>query len=355
MRKRKEECRSKHLLEIHAIVPIFSVLLWMPPGGVAAQSPTSPEEYETIAATKSLRSIETEFSLSGGLRRDDLDWNVAGDTSGNNPNVLSELTWDDLEIFQLKLENRTVVPRRFYLRAFLAYGWISDGKNQDSDFAADGRTFEFSRSNNSADDGTVQDASIGAGYPFRFGGDVTSTVAPLVGYSSHDQNLTMTDGYQTISIPIETPTLLIEPPPVGPFPGLNSTYEAAWRGPWIGVDLHFQATEREAWTHRFEGYASLEYHWASFEAEADWNLRDDFAHPRSFAQDADGTGIVFGLRLGYALNPDWQLNVSFDYQGFSAEDGIDTIFLAEGTTVRTRLNEVNWRSSALSLGITYRF
>ena len=50
-----------------------------------------------------------------------------------------------------------------------------------------------------------------------------------------------------------------------------------------------------------------------------------------------------------------QLNVSFDYQGFSAEDGIDTIFLAEGTTVRTRLNEVNWRSSALGLGIIYRF
>lgn len=348
--------KPKYHLQINAIVFILSALLLMTPPGVAADSPTLSEgSASTEAESKNRRSVETEFSLGGGYRRDDLNWNVSGDSDGNNPNVLSELTWEDLEIFQLKLENRTVVPKRFYFRAFLAYGWISDGQNQDSDFAGDDRTFEFSRTNNSADDGNVLDASVGVGYPFQLRGKVISTITPLVGYSLHEQNLTITDGNQTISVPIVTPSLVIEPPPLGPFPGLDSTYEAAWRSPWIGLDLQFEARERKAWAHRLEGYASVEVHWADFEAEADWNLREDFAHPKSFQQDADGTGIVIGLELVYLLKPNWLLNASYDYQDWSADDGTETVFLADGTTASTRLNEVDWRSNAVSLGILYRF
>ena len=88
---------------------------------------------------------ETEFIVTGGYRVDDLNWNIAGDINGNNPNIISELTWDDLESYQLKFQGRLVWPNLIALRGSLAYGWLFDGKNQDSDYSGDNRTFEYSR------------------------------------------------------------------------------------------------------------------------------------------------------------------------------------------------------------------
>ena len=286
--------------------------------------------------------FETEFVFSAGYRRDDLDWNIAGDINGNNPNILSELTWEDLESYQLKLQNKTVIPNIFYLRGSVSYGWIYDGQVQDSDYFGDDRTFEFSRSNNSADDGDVWDASVGIGYPFRIGGNEIFTITPLVGYSHHEQNLTLTDGYQTI-------------PALGAFPGLDSTYETQWKGPWIGLDLHFKAKEIETWPQRFETYFSVEYHWADYDAEADWNLRSDFEHPKSFEHEADGNGWIAGVGFNFFFNPNLLLNFNYDYQDWSTDDGTNKVFFANGTTAKTRLNEINWTSHTLSLGINYRF
>ena len=308
-----------------------------------ANSTLLPEPKLTKGAEKnSTLPFETEFIFSAGYRRDDLDWNIAGDTNGNNPNILSELTWDDLEIFQLKFQNKTVIPNIFYLRAAVSYGWIYDGEVQDSDYAGDNRTFEFSRSNNSADDGDVWDASVGIGYPLRLGVNEIWTITPLVGYSYHEQNLTITDGKQTI-------------PPLGSFPGLDSTYETQWKGPWIGLDLHIKAKKAETWPQRIEPYFSIEYHWADYDAEADWNLRPDFEHPKSFEHEADGNGWIAGVGFNFFFNPNLLLNFNYDYQDWSTDDGTNKVFFANGTTAKTRLNEINWTSHTLSLGINYRF
>ena len=206
----------------------------------------------------------------------------------------------------------------------------------------DNRTFEFSRSNSRADDGDVRDASDGIGSPLTIGGDEIWTITPLVGYSYHEQNLTLTNGNQTI-------------PPLGPFPGLDSTYEAKWKGPWIGLDLHFKAREISVLPQRIETYFSVEYHWADYDADADWNLRPEFAHPKSFEHEADADGWVLGMGFNYILNPNLLLNFNYDYQNWTTDDGTDEVFFADGTTAITRLNEVNWTSHALSLGIIFRF
>ena len=119
------------------------------------------------AEKKKAIPLETDFTLSAGYRRDDLDWNIAGDINGNNPNVLSELTWDDVESYQVKLQGNFVWPNIIALKGYANYGWIFDGDNQDSDYLGDNRTFEFSRSNNNTDDHYVWDASVAIGYPLR--------------------------------------------------------------------------------------------------------------------------------------------------------------------------------------------
>ena len=296
------------------------------------------------------KTTSIEFLLSTGYRRDDLDWNIAGNKNGSNPNVLSELTWEDLEIYQIKLQNKIILPGLAYIRAALNYGWIFDGENQDSDYLGDNRTFEFSRSNNSADDGHVVDATAAVGYPFRFrfSHNQFFRITPLVGYSYHEQNLKIKDGYQTISTPGLTPG-------IGPLQGLNSSYDTEWKGPWIGVDLQVGSNEITSLAERVEMNFSFEYHWADYEAEANWNLREDLAHPTSFKHDADGNGVVIAVGFNIVLSSHWFLNLNYDYQTWDTDDGKDRVFRADGTSLDTRLNEVNWESHTLSLGIGVRF
>lgn len=285
---------------------------------------------------------EGKMILNAGYRRDDLDWNIAGDSSGNNPNILSELTWDNLQSFQVKFQGALVIPNIVALRGYADYAWIFDGKTQDSDYLGDNRTYEFSRSNNNADDGSMWDASLGIGYPFRTEGTILATFTPLAGYSQHKQNLTATDGYQSI-------------PPLGAFSGLDSSYDTEWKGPWIGMDMCFRAEKFNNFVERFETYFSYEYHWADYHAEADWNLRDDLRHPKSFEHDADGNGWIINAGLNFAFNRRIALNFNFDYKNWQAKDGNDKVYLVDGTTAKTRLNEVNWSSYYLGLGLKLRF
>lgn len=275
------------------------------------------------------------LSLSTGYRVDDLDWNIAGDSSGQNPNILSELTWSDLQSFQTQLRSTYTVENFLYLRTAAAYGRILNGENQDSDYDGDNRTLESSRSNNQSDMGSVIDLSVGLGYPWRFGRDRLA-VAPLAGYSYHEQNLRITDGFQTI-------------PATGPFAGLNSKYETVWRGPWVGLDAAWSMTPKLALS------GSFEYHWADYVAEADWNLRTDFQHPKSFEHTADGQGTVVSLSLVYTWTDRWRFLLTGDLQDWETDAGVDQTFFTSGAAPVTRLNEVNWNAYAISVGAAYEW
>lgn len=274
---------------------------------------------------------EIGITLSAGKRVDNLDWSIAG----GGVNVLSELTWKDIESYQIKGKARIYIGR-VYLRGHAAFAFIVEGENQDSDYAGNDRTLEWSRSNNKADSGNLWDVSGGAGYVFRFapaGGRLD--LIPVVGLSYHKQNLRITDGFQTI-------------PALGPFPGLDSTYSASWAGPWAGVDAVYSRG-------RLTITGSVEYHIAGFNAVADWNLRTDFAHPNSFEQWADGRGVVASLGAEYALDERWTLAGSFDIQDFRTSAGTDRTYFSTGGAADTRLNGVNWDSKAFLIGLNYRF
>ena len=318
------------------VVLVSSNLTWALPGSISDKAASAKTQTGTGPP------LEFELITTGGYRVDELDWNIAGDISGSSPNILSELTWDDIESYQLRFDGRLVWPQLIALRGSFAYGWIFDGENQDSDYLGDNRTFEFSRSNNNTEGDNVWDASVAVGYPFRFGKTVIGTVTPLAGYSHHEQQLEITDGYQTI-------------PHTGSFSGLDSSYDTEWKGPWIGIDLHFRAAKMESFAHRFETYLTYEYHWTDFDAEGNWNLRDDLDHPKSFKHDTDSEGYIIRAGFNYRITQHWALNANFDYLDWSTEDGTSKVFFADGTDAKTRLNEVNWTSWSGMFGLSLRF
>jgi len=247
-----------------------------------------------------------------------------------------------LHIFQVKTDTQIVWNNILRLEGLFDYGWIIDGKNQDSDYLTDNRGGESSRSNNVTDDDDVFDFSLGAGLQFYLNAkeieELLSDQLKIVflgGYSYHEQNLRITDGFQTI-------------PATGSFGGLNSTYQTEWDGLWAG--LEFSGIKD-----RFTGLARFEYHWVDYYAEADWNLRTDFAHPKSFEHIADGTGMTLIFDGSYRLNNAWSLDLNVDVKNWSAGAGIDRTFSSTGTISETRFNEVNWISYAVMGGITYHF
>ncbi len=282
-----------------------------------------------------------ELGLHSGLRRDQIDWNIGGNLAGQDINIFSELDWDDLEIWQLGISGKLAVGNsttgyRTYVRGSLDYGWIIGGKLRDSDYEGNNRTQESYRWLAATENDNMFDSSIGLGFEKAFW-QKRLTLGVLGGYSYHEQNLRLTNGVQII-------------PVSQPIPGLDSTYESKWYGPFGGIDLELRLAPY------FSLSASVEYHWSDYEAQANWNLRTDLAHPVSFRHEADnGDGVVGTLRGSYLFNNGWVIFLAFNHRDFSAGNGVDQTLLADGTSIVVKLNEVNWQSSSINAGFTYSF
>ena len=311
--------------------------------GLVDQNPgVDPDSY---ARRYSLLPDENSKLFSGGslnvnygMRQDDLVWNIG---YAGGPNILSELSWDDVESIQIKGRADLTMYDHFVLDGMFAYGDVYDGTNQDSDYLGDFRTYEFSRSTNDSKGDNVMDFSLGAGYRLFF--DVPPKefffkklqLTFLGGYSYHEQNLKMTNGYQVI-------------PASGYFSGLDSTYKTEWEGAWLGVDL--KAIRKD-----FTAFLRFEYHWADYYGYGNWNLRTDFAHPKSFEHFSDAYGRVLTLGGDYAFTENLSVNLTFDMQDWTAERGIDRTNFVDGTSSDIDLNVANWESFATMLGLTYYF
>ena len=290
-----------------------------------------------------------------GYRSDQLDWNVSGDTSDENQIILSELSWEDIEIVQLQASGwlefgeLPLINKNSVVFADVSFGKIVSGSVQDSDYAAADRKDEWSRSINDAKEGLTVDLSAAFGPIFGFDNVAGFSITPLVGYGFNIQALTMTNGYQVISEPSLRPDGVSTFPALGSFPGLDSSYTAYWYGPWLGTNIDYQINDKIKFT------LGVEYHWVEYYAEADWNLRDDFIHPVSFEHEATGTGIVWNVQGHYLLTEKWSWFLNGHIQNWETESGHDRTFFTDGTVGLSRLNQVNWDSYALTTSVAYRF
>ncbi len=283
----------------------------------------------------SISSIDADITFNHGYRIDRLNWNIAG----NGVNILSELKWNNLQIYETELKTSLLIDNGIYLRLAIGFGWILAGENQDSDYDGSNRSAEYSRSNNQADKGYVFDVSIGGGYQFEL---IIKKLylTPLFGFAYYSQYLRMTDGSQTIASSGRTPDL-------GTFDGLNSSYNAHWFSLWLGFDSVYKAGV-------FTFLLGFEAHAVYYYAEANWNLRDDLKHPLSYIHYAPGIGIDSFLRISISIAENCFLNLDYHFRYYHTFAGSDKTFMADGGIYTTRLNEVNWWSNKIMLGISYQ-
>ncbi len=301
------------------------------------------------ASNKGYRPAALYLNFANGYRTDDLDWNIDSSLRGiTTPNILSELEWKDLSIYEIKggaaYTHRDGYAEGAHVEVSGAYGWIMSGDNQDSDFLENDRSSEFSRSNNDAGDGNVSSFEIAAGWEFNpdvLGRNAHFGVMPLVGYQRETQDLVMQDGNQTVT----SPEVGV---PLGPFNGLDNRYETVWDGPFFGLNVAMEWPEHRV---NLRG----KYISADYEAKGYWNLRSEFSQDPSFLHSADGDGYDFSANYNWNFYDGLELFLEAAFRRFTAEDGIDATFFVNGQESVTGLNEVTWSSQSYRMGLAYRW
>jgi hypothetical protein len=127
---------------------------------------------------------------------------------------------------------------------------------------------------------------------------------------------------------------------------LDSRFKAEWNSTFIGVKFDHSGD-------RWDAYGSVEYHDVDYEATANWNLRDDLSHPRSFKQDSSGSGPVYVIGTRYRYGNNWAFNATLSRTQWDADNGTDKTTLASGAVVTNELDKVRWESNAIMLGVSY--
>ena len=301
-----------------------SALLAMAPSPLtAAEAPTAPDNDSPFS-----------FTLGSGWRRDELRWTIAGDSSGRNPNILSELDWTDLEIIPVSLVGELTFLKRWHLALEGSYGTITGGKNRDSDYNSNNRRGQFSRSR-AETEGKVLDGSLLLGYDFPLHSRLILT--PWAGVTLRRQDLNDKNGVSEIDT---------ESGETGAFSGLDSKYGAEWRGGVLGLEGKLRLSDR--WRLR----AGFRYALLDYEGTGEWNLRDDMD---GFKHTATGHGWQLQAGSEWDLAPRWTLGVSAFYGRYTTSSGTDETILNDGGRVSTRLNEVEWKTAGVNAAVTFKF
>lgn len=319
--------------------------------------------YKYTTSSDFSREDKFSFSLETGYRRDNLNWNIASDLLGvTSPNILSELTWRDIESYSTKAS--FYLPFRtnwgsFFLDAGITYAYSFSGENQDSDFNEDNRVDEWSRSINKIDGTYFVDYEVNLGYKLfksRF-----IDLSSIAGFGYYTQFLKLKNLHQVISGTNNTGRS--QPPAVGTTdPTLNSSYYAEWNGFNIGLSLSLKPTQKQSLKITGKYFPIAEYY-----GEGNWNLRN-FIFKHGFTNNIQGFHLnaKYGLTLHrrflnvYSLNGQKKTNTKFvslyvciDYKTFKTDSGLDATYQSGQQIGRQKLNEVNWNTLHIAVGINF--
>jgi hypothetical protein len=265
-----------------------------------------------------------QVQVSGGYTREDLNWSIAGNSAGQNPNIYSELKWRAVGGISTGAALSWQLWRRLVVFAEGSRVFTLSGTASDRDYGGDNRTNPVYGQSFESHSGYAYTSFLGAGYRLWEGGRLELT--PAVGYGFSGQRLSIQgDG------------------------GLNSWYKTGWKGAVVRVSGVLKIDGR--WGLLFGGA----YHQVNYRADADWNLIRTFSHPVSFRHWADGYGLDGELGIKYATGRHVAVVLAGDYFTGRTGKGIDELYLASGQTSQTQLNGVVLTGIGIKAGLRVGF
>lgn len=282
-----------------------------------------------ISKAQHIRQQNVSFHPYLNWKREDLRWTIAGNEAGTQPNILSEVDWSNLTGPQIGGIANIPITSKLSVEIEGSYYKITSGNVTDTDYAGDDRLYTTARFLLRADEGQVIQTKAKISYlVFQTKG---LRLIPHVGYWGKYQTLYMLDGSE----------------PLNPDRPLRSTYKPRWFGLSAGINVGYSLGQWDAELD-VDGVGIV-----SYRAQANWNLQEQFKQPLSFAHTSSGKGVDLDFQVSHQLNSKLQLTTHFQYAYFQAGAGIDELYYANGSTVRTKLNGVYSRTIAAGFGIRF--
>jgi hypothetical protein len=254
-----------------------------------------------------------QFDITDGYQRENFHWSIAGNSSGQSPNVFSELKWMKLGGQSIDASLQWNVYQKFVFYAGYTRQFITSGTVNDSDYSGDNRTNATYNETFNAGKGYTQGWAIGAGYKL-INSDLFS-LRPYAGYSDNRQSLYLYDNGNR-------------------FPGLNSSYETTWKGAFIKAMASLKLVQKLKFN------ADVTYNQVGYNATGNWNLITTFRHPVSYRHHANGYGLDMGGRFVYELTKYIAIQAGAGYLHWQTDNGTDLLYLNNGQVDKTQMNGV---------------
>jgi len=249
--------------------------------------------------------------------------------------IASELEWEDIDsdipVFSVDL----ALLHNVRISGRYGSGDIDDGELTDSDFLSVSTPFEstgnikFSESKSDTDGDTeFYDINVHYELPEKWYPKLLSHAEVFLGYEYYSDELHMMNGVQTVSDGFFAP-------PVGPFGGLDSTYDFEWEGVRLGARAEYNPHPKVSVGVTLAVLAVLDYSGEGF-----WNLRREFRRQApNYEHEADsGEGLDVSVDLEYFPWENVGIRVGYWYKQWSASDGEDTKFFTDAAAAELGLD-----------------
>lgn len=274
--------------------------------------------------------IEHKFAiaLKSGYQQESLHWSIAGNSNGSSPNILSELRWKNLGAISSGINASWKIWRGLTLSGSYTTTFTISGNVSDMDYTADNRTAVSYAENFAADKGSTASGSACLGYELKSSSGISFT--PALGYVINRDLLYLTDH-------------------TGRFPALNSSYKTNWKGLFISLNAGIALAPRLKVSTRFT------YNQVNYRATGDWNLRTQFEQPVSYRHRALAYGLEASAELTYALCKNLSVEAGSACSFWQTGNGTDQLYLSNGSTDHTQLNQVLKSCYQLNAGLKLQF
>lgn len=209
---------------------------------------------------------------------------------------------------------------------------------------------EVSKQRANASDGNVADLSGALGW--KVVSDSRRTwISGLLGWSGSAQHVHLNQ------VVVERDTHNVVG--VGPLSSVSASYRTRWQGPWVGFDFVTLVD------YNLTLFGSGEWHWASFQSNANWRYGDFFN--ATFRQKARAYGVKGTLGLDWNFCSCWTLGIMGDYQQWLTKKGSNHTHISRKNLPSERadmvipvmekstLRRTRWSSFSVSAQLAYRF
>jgi len=279
-------------------------------------------------STNSTLSIQPKI----GYAISKTSFNISGNESGKNPNVLSELIWDPTNALEYGIEIK-FSHKKFVINGEILLNKTLSGNVTDFDYDGDNRTLPYTELYLSNHKGTGNTFKIQPGYDWSLQENLSLVTYLSFDHSSRSLFLLNDKNWRSNDRNYIS--------------GLNSYYKYKFPNYGAGIALNYDFNENWSTQVAIEGYLSNYY------AYGNWNLIENFEKPVSYEHKGNGKKMFTTAGLSYAISSNTRLGVQYNLGHFNVKNGKDYLYHKEDGVLRTRLNDANETKHSFLLNLRY--